>query len=110
MVAICAKTMPRLASVARCRSCGRHAVHLFGGGAVAEEHDAEVVLGGLPGGGLAADVGGDPADDDGVDAAFAQWLGEIGAVEGAVAGLVEDEVVGATSRAGCSSAVAVPSV
>jgi AcrR family transcriptional regulator len=52
------------------------------------------VLGRLAGRGVAADVGGDTADDHRLDAALAELPREIGAVECAVAGLVDDEVFG----------------
>ena len=69
-----------------------HAAHVDGGGAVAEEEDPEVAHVGLAGGGLGADVGGDAGDDDAVDAARAQDQLQVGAVEGAEAGLVEHDV------------------
>jgi len=72
--------------------CG-DVVHPFGRGPDAEEHDTEVMLCGLPCGGLAADVGGDPTHDHGVDPPVTQLLSQTSSVEAAAAGPVHDEVV-----------------
>jgi hypothetical protein len=50
------------------------------------EEDVKVARHGLTHGRLAADTGGDAADDDGIDAARAEDQLEVGALEGAVSG------------------------
>jgi len=60
--------------------------------AVAEEQHPELARRGLARGGVHADVGVDPAEDDDVDAARAQDHLQIGAVEAAEAGLADDHV------------------
>ncbi len=60
------------------------------GGAAVAEHDAAVAaVVGLAHGSVDADLGGDAADDEIVDAVVAQRQPEIGFAEGALAGLVD---------------------
>ena len=70
----------------------RGAGHLCSRRTVAEKEDVKVAHRGLARGRLAADTGGDAADDDRIDASRAEDQLEVGALEGAESGLVKEDV------------------
>src|SRR5581483_7816218 len=70
-----------------------------GGHGVLDEDEVVAEVGGGPGGGLDAEVGGDAAEHQGGDAAFAQPLVQAGALEGADGPLDHLQVAG-PSQAG----------
>ncbi len=68
------------------------AAHRCCGRSITQENHAKIANGGLAGAGFAADVGGDAADDDRIDAALAKNQLQIGAMKRTKAGLVEKDV------------------
>src|SRR5579862_1467749 len=72
--------------------CGGKAVHWGRRCTITQENHAEIANGGLSGAGFAADVSGDAADDDCIDATLAKNQLQIGAMKRAKAGLVEKDV------------------
>ncbi len=68
---------------------GGHAGH-----GIFDEDDLVAAVEGCAGGGFDAEVGGDAAEEDGVDAAAAELLIEVGGVEGSPLPLGDEEIAG----------------